>query len=70
MYDQSADAGQLTIPSYGVVDYTAQYQLSTQWALRLKVDNVFDKLYATSIRPFGYRPGKPRALSLGVSGEF
>lgn len=70
MYDQSAAAGRLEIPSYGLVDYTAQYTVSKQLSLRLKLDNIFNKKYITSIKPFGYRPGKPFTATMGLTYDF
>ena len=70
MYDQAAESGRLEIPSYGLVDYTAQYTASQRLSLRLKLDNIFNKQYAAAIKPFGYRPGKPFTAALGLTYDF
>lgn len=70
MYDQSVEAGRIEIPSYGLVDYTAQYQFRKNLVARVKLDNVFNKTYTASLKPFGHRPGKPFTATLGLAYEF
>lgn len=70
MYDQSVEAGRIEIPSYGLIDFTALYQLKKNLALRLKLDNVFNKTYNASLKPFGYRPGKPFTAAIGMTYDF
>ena len=70
MYDQSVEAGRLEISSYGLVDYSAQYQLKKNLIARFKLDNILNKTYVASLKPFGYRPGKPFTAAVGLSYEF
>ncbi len=70
MYDQSVEAGRIEVPSYGLVDYTAQYQVKQNLSVRFKIDNIFNKTYTASLKPFGYRPGKPFTATAGLTYDF
>lgn len=70
MYDQSVENGRREIPSYGLIDYTAQYQTRQNLSVRLKLDNIFNKTYTASLKPFGYRPGKPFTATIGLTYDF
>jgi Fe(3+) dicitrate transport protein len=70
MADQAVELGRKIIPSYGVIDWTMAYQVEKDSRLYTKVDNVLDKSYLTSLRPFGARGGKPRMLSVGFNQKF
>lgn len=70
MYDQSVAAGRIAVPGYGLIDYTAQYQVKQNLTLRLKLDNLLNKTYAASLKPFGYRPGKPFTAAVGLTYDF
>ena len=70
MADQAVELGRKMIPSYGVIDWTMSYQLDREIRLYTKVDNILDKSYLTSLRPFGARGGKPRMLTIGLNQKF
>ena len=40
------------------------------WALTARVDNLLDREYVVSRRPFGARPGRPVAAQVGVEYVF
>jgi Fe(3+) dicitrate transport protein len=58
------------IESYGVVDWSAFYQISEGVSIFGKVTNLADKEYAVSDLPDGLRPGAPRLASIGMSFDF
>ena len=78
-YDQSAQAGRLEIPAFGVFDYSVAYRFGSkptddgavgQHQVRLKLDNLAGREYAVAARPFGLRPGKPFSAMLGYKFSF
>ena len=58
------------IESYGVLDWSAFYQISKGVSLFGKVTNLADKEYAVSDLPDGLRPGAPRIATVGMSFDF
>lgn len=56
--------------SHWVLDLATTWQLSDQFELFAKIDNLLDETYISSLRPSGARPGKPRLASLGVRVAF
>lgn len=70
MYDQSSQIGRETIDAFGIVDWSGRYSLSKKSVLYAKIDNVLGREYAVSMRPFGYRPGKPRSVGVGFNYAF
>jgi len=69
-------AGQGSIPeadkidSYVVLDLAANYQVKPELAVYGTVDNLMGEEYVVAAQPMGYRPGKPRAVQLGVKYSF
>ncbi len=63
-----ATATQWTDP-VGVVDATTTVEVLPGWRLGLRVDNAFDQRGIVSRRPFGARPGKPRAVLVSLEGD-
>jgi Fe(3+) dicitrate transport protein len=63
-----ATATQWTDP-VGVVDATTAVEVLPGWRLGLRVDNAFDQRGIVSRRPFGARPGKPRAVLVSLEGD-
>ena len=53
-----------------VVDATLQSELTEGARLYLRVDNLLNRQYIASRRPFGARPGKPFQLQLGFTYSF
>ena len=70
MPDQSVATDRREIDPFGVIDWTGRYEFSKATTIYAKVDNVLDKEYAVSIRPSGYRPGKPQTFGLGLTYAF
>ena len=50
-----------------VLDVAGHYDLSSRLRLTGRIDNVLDEAYVVARRPFGARPGRPRAVQLGVT---
>ncbi|HEV8312685.1 MAG TPA: TonB-dependent receptor [Burkholderiaceae bacterium] len=55
--------GARELGGYGVVDLSARWTLSPQWALQARAENVFDHAYEPAA---GYN-GRPRAIFVGVN---
>jgi Fe(3+) dicitrate transport protein len=70
IYDQSLQAGRTEIPSYGLLDYSVNYEHSTDLSFRFKIDNLLNKKYMAATKPFGYRPGKPQQFSIAAEFGF
>lgn len=58
------------IDAHTVVDLTASYQVRPNCQLYSSVDNLLDETYIVSAKPYGYRPGKPQSINLGVKYQF
>jgi len=58
------------IPSYVVVDLSGKYQLNPSCELYTSVDNLLGNEYVVAAKPYGYRPGKPQSINLGVKYQF
>jgi vitamin B12 transporter len=56
------DIGDVTLPSYTLVDASARWQLAPAWTLRATVENLFDRHYQPT---FGYN-GKPRGVFVAL----
>jgi Fe(3+) dicitrate transport protein len=70
MFDQSFAVGREEIDPYGIVDWRGAYKFGKDSKVFLQADNLFAKNYVSSLRPFGYRPGKPRSFAAGISYSF
>ena len=71
--EQAGSGGPLegsTVPAYTVFDVNAHYYHGEQHTLYAKIDNIADKEYLVSRRPFGARPGKPRSIVGGYKYRF
>lgn len=71
--EQAGEGGPLedeTVPSYTVVDATARYLFTPGQEVYLKANNLLDREYLISRRPFGARPGQPRTLIVGYKIQF
>lgn len=53
-----------------IVDASAYYALTDSVKLRIKAENLLDKIYAAARFPAGLRPGKPREVFAGVEIKF
>jgi outer membrane receptor protein involved in Fe transport len=58
------------LDAYGVLDWSAFYDVTDNVTLFGKVTNLTDEVYAHSILPGGYRPGQPQSWSLGMEFDF
>ncbi len=54
------------VESHIVWDLVASFEFTKQLSTYVKVDNLFDETYASSLRPAGYRPGLPRTAYVGL----
>jgi len=70
VFDQSVDENRLTVNSYGTLNMMSRYKYNKKLSGYLKIDNVFDQVYASSLRPFGFRPGAPRWFTFGLEYSF
>ena len=52
------------------MDLSGRWDLQSAWALTARVDNLLDREYVVSRRPFGARPGRPVAAQVGVEYVF
>ena len=59
-----------SIPAYAVLDVSATYQAFSNLEVYGALDNLLDETYLVSSKPYGYRPGKPRSVNLGIKYQF
>ncbi|HEY1075987.1 MAG TPA: TonB-dependent receptor [Fontimonas sp.] len=52
--------------AFTVVDLFGRWDFSRHWAFTARADNVLDREYLVSRRPFGARPGRPVAVQFGI----
>jgi len=53
-----------------IVDATVSVEVVAGWRIATRVDNVLDQRAIVSRRPFGARPGKPRAILVSLEADF
>jgi Fe(3+) dicitrate transport protein len=53
-----------------VVDLSLGYWLKENLAIRLQARNLLDEVYVVARRPAGARPGRPRAILIGLDWDF
>ena len=70
MFDQSVEEGRKIIDGHTVLDGAFHYNYTKKGNIYLRMDNILDKSYIVSYRPFGARPGKPRSILAGVIHRF
>mgnify|MGYP003969698855 FL=1 len=58
------------LPDYGVLNWSAYYEIKEGVTLFGKVTNLTDETYAVSDLPDGYRSGAPRIASMGMEFNF
>ena len=58
------------LPDYGVLNWSAFYEVAENVTLFGKVTNLTDEKYSVSDLPDGFRPGAPRIASLGLEFTF
>lgn len=69
MYNESVQ-GSAEIPAQGLVDWSAKYSYSADGSLYARVDNILNREYLVSLKPYGARPGKARTLLVGIKHTF
>ncbi len=69
-FDQSVRQDRRTLPAYTLVDCVGHVALNSTFTTYLKVENLFNRTYLSSLRPFGDRPGMPRVVSAGIEASF
>ena len=67
-YTDGANSNELN--KYGSLDWSAFYDVSEGVTVFTKVTNLTDETYVQSVLPDGYRVGKPRTISVGMSYDF
>jgi len=67
--DQAVAVGRAEVPSFFVINTSLRYQIRPGTHLILRADNLLNRRYGVSFRPFGLRPGAPRTFFLGVRSE-
>ena len=67
-YTNGANTSELN--KYGSLDWSAFYDVSEGVTVFTKVTNLTDETYVQSMLPDGYRVGKPRTWSVGMSYDF
>ena len=63
------DKGDL-IEAHTVLDLSASYDVLLNLQLYSTIDNVLDEQYIAGVKPYGFRPGKPRSLNVGAKYQF
>ena len=58
------------IEEHTIVDLSASYQAMPALQVYSAIDNIFDEQYVAGVKPYGFRPGKPRAINLGAKYQF
>lgn len=67
---QGSIADDEVIDSYVVLDVSASYQVIPALQIYSTVDNVLGNEYVVASQPYGYRPGKPQSVNLGMKYKF
>jgi Fe(3+) dicitrate transport protein len=71
MLEEAGSRGEvLQTDSALVVDASASYTILDSVSAYLTAQNLFDKKYIVSRRPFGARPGAPRWAQVGLKVSF
>jgi len=58
------------IEEHTIIDLSASYQAMPALQVYSTIDNIFDEQYVAGVKPYGFRPGKPRAINLGAKYQF
>ena len=58
------------IEAHTVFDMSASYDVLRELQLYSTLDNVFDEQYIAGVKPYGFRPGKPRSINVGAKYKF
>lgn len=58
------------IEAHTVVDLSASYDVLNDLQIYSTIDNVLDEQYVAGVKPYGFRPGKPRSVNVGAKYQF
>ncbi len=58
------------IEAHTIVDVSASYQYMMDLQFYSTIDNLFDEKYVAGVKPYGFRPGKPRSINVGAKYSF
>jgi Fe(3+) dicitrate transport protein len=58
------------IEAHTIVDISASYQYMTDLQFYSTLDNLLDEQYVAGVKPYGFRPGKPRSINVGAKYSF
>jgi Fe(3+) dicitrate transport protein len=58
------------IEAHTVVDISASYYVLKNLQLYSTFDNVLNEQYVAAVKPYGFRPGKPRSINVGAKYQF
>lgn len=58
------------IEAHTIIDVSASYQYLIDLQFYSTIDNVFDEQYIAGVKPYGFRPGKPRSINIGAKYSF
>jgi Fe(3+) dicitrate transport protein len=67
---QGSIADNEIIDAYVVVDLSTSYQVLPEFQVYGTVDNVINTDYVVASQPYGYRPGKPQSVNVGMKYQF
>ena len=68
--DQAVEQDRELIPERWITDLVLGWQIIKGTQLNLRIDNLTNKRYVVSARPFGLRPGLPQSFILGLRHDF
>ncbi|MEK2644391.1 TonB-dependent receptor family protein [Bdellovibrio sp. BCCA] len=70
MYNESVSTNRQEVAAYGIVDWSLKYQYDKAGSVYARLDNILDREYLVSMKPYGARPGKARSVLVGLKHYF
>jgi Fe(3+) dicitrate transport protein len=67
---QGAIAESELIEAHWVVDLAGGFDVTPNFSLNARIENLLDETYLAARRPAGARPGRPRSFFMGLTGRF
>lgn len=58
------------VEAHMIVDISASYQYMSDLQFYSTLDNLLDEQYVAGVKPYGFRPGKPRSINVGAKYSF
>jgi Fe(3+) dicitrate transport protein len=58
------------IEAHTIIDLSASYQYTRMLQFYGTIDNVLNEQYVAGVKPYGFRPGKPRSINVGAKYSF